>query len=307
MAMKCLLTLFALAQVSQAAPALDPGVKYAVTDKKKAAEAPQGLKNYLLENAIIYESFAGAAKEPTMSNETHQKIRVTRLPEKDGVARTEMLYQKFTSLSRVALPGALKPYENRQDLGAYLFDKPLVMSQRGNEPPAFENLSAFREGLEKTVRDPIARQGLKANFSDDALKAAALTASPLHLCLEGFAGKAPGSKWELDREIDGAKLKFKCEFLGWGDAGGKPVEVVAFSLPKQKNTRLQPSGVPGEVETSGTGTVVAEPKSGEILVLQTTDVSAEPTQKEIEARNKAGSAIPKTKGTVRTTSHFYAG
>ncbi|RZA04844.1 MAG: hypothetical protein EOP11_14165, partial [Proteobacteria bacterium] len=64
-----LLTLFALAELAQGAPALDPAGNYPITDKKKPAEAPRALESYFLENRILYESFAGESSTPSMSND----------------------------------------------------------------------------------------------------------------------------------------------------------------------------------------------------------------------------------------------
>jgi hypothetical protein len=305
--MTFLLTLLFLSQLAQAAPALDPANLPAVKDSKSPGAAPKSLDSYVVENRLIYESFSGTGRSsPVMSNETDQKVKLTKLPEKDGAARTELLYQKFTSLSRVSLPGALKPFENKQDLGAYLFDKPLILRRSGKDSGTIENIADVRARVEKSVRDPIARQGLKAALSDEALKGVTENATAGHGCLTDIAGKAVGARWELSREVAGAKFEFRCEFLGWGEAGGRKMELVKFTMPKAKNTRSQPNGAAGVVETSGSGTVAADPASGEVAVNQTNDVSAEPSAKEIADRKAKGQEIPSGNGTVRSTVHFYA-
>ena len=305
--MTLLTTLLSLCQLAQAAPALDPAKVPAVTDAKTKAVAPKALDSWIVDNKLIYESFAkGDTSSPTMSNETDQRVRVTKQPEKDGVTHTELLYQKVLSVSRVKLPGALKPFENRQDLGSYLFDKPLILKRKGKGEATLENIDSVRANVEKSVRDPIARQGLKAILSDEALKGMTETATSGHGCSEGIAGKASGEKWEITREVAGAKFTFRCEFAGWAEVGGQKVEVVKFVMPKTKNSRTQPNGAVGVVETSGAGTLWVSPNSGELAISQTNEVAAEPSAAEIAERKKKGLDVPAGTGALRSTTHFYA-
>lgn len=300
------LTLFALGQLAQAAPSLDPAKIPSAKDTKSPAIAAKVLGSYVVESKIVYESFAANDRSsPVMSNETEQKMKFTQLPEKDGVTRAELLYQKFISVSRVKLPGALKPFEMRQDLATYLFDKPLTFVQKGSGAGTFVNIAAVRQAAEKSAADPIARQGLKAALSDEALAGVGEVANPGHGCFDGIAGKAPGAKWDFSRERNGVKFTFRCEFLGWSEEGGKGAELVKFTMPKTKANRAQPNGAVGVVETSGTGTVAVDPKTGEIAVSLLNDVSAEPTAAEIAQRKAKGQDIPSGTGSLRSTTHFY--
>lgn len=304
--MKVLLLAALLSPAAQAAPALDPAAKHTPGPSKEAATAPRKLENFWQETKILYESFPGKERtNPLMSSETEQRVRTQKIAPKDGFDRTEMLFQKFKSTTKVQIPGAVKPFVTIQDLGAYLFDKPLVLRFKAGKFDSYENLNGLRDSLTKSVKDPVALQGLKLSLSDEVMKSAAESASTQHSCLEQAKDKAVGAKWEASRSVSGATILTQCEFLGWGEADGKKIQLYKFSLPHQKHERKQPNGAMGVVETEGKGQLLVEPGTGETFVSLETEVFAQPLAKEIEERKKKGEEVPTNKSFVRTTTHAY--
>ena len=277
-----------LGSISLAADRLDPAGKYPLrTDWREPAPPFLPLTDARYENEFRYDSFAGSGGgAPLITNISEQAVRWKTLPPEKGVEQFEMTFEKYRSLSKVALTAGGGAMENVQDYSVALAGQPLRLS--GREPDRVENLAKVKESAMKSSRDAIAKQGLTAALQENTLLDGARSFLQRNSCLAGMAHKNIGDRWQMSFVARGQRMEVACEFRGWAEAGGERVLVIQVSLPKTSK---------GTITTEGAGELLFVPSSRESLLRLKIDLAESqngkpPAISQLTTRTHARSAAP---------------
>ncbi len=300
-----------------AEPLFNPHDKFTLNkDWKSPGPKVKAPENVTVAMEMDFQSFDPNDKsgEPLMENHTNQVMKMRKLPRdpkdtqaiKDGVPeKLELTFDQLVTSSSVVVPGMKKPFKTRNDLGTFLAGKPLVIRGDGKTAKRIDGLQALRDQAAQEVKDPVSRSTILQVLSENILLKTGTAVSQNSSCLEQLEKKKVGDKWGFSREEQGAKIEYGCEFEGWAEAKGKKVAVLKIESGKQRQTRLQPNGVPGVTETEGNGTVYFEPETQESLLRMETRIYAEPTQAEIDRLKAKGATVPRNRSVMKLWNHLY--
>lgn len=297
-----MLFLFLFSFVAQAAPLLDPKASYETrAEVKGAAPGFRALGDHRFVSRVEVQSFEEGQKDANMSSDTDQELTVKELSRD----RRQVSFERFSTVSKVRLPGSPKPFELKQDFGAALRGQPFVLVYKSGEVEKVEGLAKVRAGITKSA-DAVTRQTLLQVMNEDIVKTTMAGIRQDGFCLAGLKGRKVGDSWSGARTTDGTKTEFTCVFDGWAEAKGKKVAVITVTVPPQMREGQGMIGQKFAVESRGSGRLLLEPEARETLLSMTMEMHTQPPAEEVARLTSAGKPVSRTRSVLRSWAHHFA-
>jgi hypothetical protein len=245
-----------------AAPTLTEGFTFSLDLEKKSA---LGRLVSIQEFELVQDVDTEVLDSQKVKTKTMQRFKAKWIPsEKNDERSLSVKYLDFQLFSKMNVPG-FGHFENKQDLIKFLKNQELIYSWKKEDIKGVNGVSALRERVLDSSKDPIEKTTLGRLLQEDLMKNNAGMFLQSSYCLGEMEKKVPGDKWDSEQKNVGSVLKFQCKFLGWGQWKKQNVAKFELSISSQKQEISMPTGKKQTVETEGAGEVFWVAESGETL------------------------------------------
>jgi hypothetical protein len=279
-----------LSLLAYSAPLLDNGFSISIDPEKKNGLA----KLIVLKEFELFQNVdTEILDDQKVKTNTKQRFKAKWLPEnKKQESALSVKFLEFQLFSKMHVPG-FGAFENKQDLVKQMKNQELIYTWIKDEIVSVKGVSALREKILDSSKDPIEKATLGRLLQEDLMKNNGNMFRQDAYCLNGIDKKVPGDQWNSVLKNLDSKINLQCKFLGWGEWKKKSVAKIEVTIPSQKNEISSSSGKKQTMEIEGTGEI--------FLLLDTGETFIRIKQK-VRVTSEKGSI---NQSDVLAESHFY--